>query len=131
MGAIWKTSFDTFVATQSPMGWQGCQLEKDVRKIHFEQRVRLMASAPAFDTSRIVFELWTLSRMAMRMPLWTGPVRMSTLSESMSFSVFRTPTGTAISSSSRTISILRPATVQFSRAKTSSIAWVMLFPSSA
>ena len=56
---------------------------------------------------------------------------MSTLSESMSFSVFRTPTGTAISSSSRIISILRPATVQFSRAKTSSIPWVMLFPSSA
>ena len=39
------------------MGWQGCQLENDVRKIHFEQRVRLMASAPAFETIRIVFEL--------------------------------------------------------------------------
>ena len=56
---------------------------------------------------------------------------MSTLSESMSFSVFRTPTGGCISSSSLIISILRPATVQFSRAKTSSIAWVMLFPSTA
>ena len=74
---------------------------------------------------------WTLSRMPMRMPLWTGPVRMSTLSESMSFSVFRMPTGGFISSSSLIISILRPATVQFSRAKTSSMPWVMDSPRTA
>ena len=69
--------------------------------------------------------------MPMRMPECTGPVRMSTLSESMSFSVFRMPTGGCISSSSLIISIFRPATVQFSRAKTISMAWVMLSPSTA
>ena len=79
----------------------------------------------------MVLLAWTLSRMPMRMPLWTGPVRMSTLSESMSFSVFRMPTGGFISSSSLIISILRPATVQFSRAKTSSMPWVMDSPSTA
>jgi hypothetical protein len=56
---------------------------------------------------------------------------MSTLSESMSFSVLRMPTGGFISSSSFTISILRPATVQFSRANTISMACVMLSPSTA
>jgi hypothetical protein len=56
---------------------------------------------------------------------------MSTLSESMSFSVFRMPTGGFISSSSLIISILRPATVQPSRAKTSSMPWVMDSPRTA
>ena len=83
------------------------------------------------ETMRMVLELCTLSRMPMRMPECTGPVRMSTLSESMSFSVFRIPTGGFISSSSLIISILRPATVQFSRAKTSSMAWVMDSPRTA
>jgi len=73
----------------------------------------------------------TLSRIPRRMPLCTGPVRISTLSESMSFSVLRMPTGGFISSSSLIISTLRPATVQFSRAKTSSMPWVMLSPSTA
>jgi len=79
----------------------------------------------------MVLLLWTLSRMPIRMPLCTGPVRMSTLSESMSFSVLRMPTGGCISSSSLIISILRPPTVQFSRAKTSSMPWVMDSPSTA
>ena len=48
---------DTFLATQPPMGWQGCQFEKEVRKIHFEQRSRLIASAPAFETMRIVLRV--------------------------------------------------------------------------
>ena len=79
----------------------------------------------------MVLEQWTLSRMPMRMPLCTGPVRMSTLSDSMSFSILRIPTGGFISSSSWIIRILRPATRSFSRAKTSFMPWVMLTPSSA
>ncbi len=126
-----KTSLDTCLATHSPIGWFGCQFENEVRKIHFEQRSRLMASAPALETIRMVLLLWTLSRMPIRMPLCTGPVRMSTLSESMSFSVLRTPTGGCISSSSLISSIFRPATVQFSRARTSSMPCVMLSPSTA
>ncbi len=113
------------------MGWQGCQLENDARKIQREQRARLMSSAPALETMRMVLVLWTLSRIPARTPLCTGPVRMSTLSDSISFSALRMPTGGFDSSSSLIISILRPATIQFSRAKTSSMPWVMLSPSTA
>src|SRR6266568_1079554 len=33
------------------MGWQGCQFENEVRKIHLEQRSRLMASAPVYGST--------------------------------------------------------------------------------